>query len=234
MQLARFVNDVNTLRRWMTQDTGSEIEHESLLKRLQWPPDSPLDAIPPALMRKYVTYSRTYVFPRLSAPAQKVIQDFFLSLRRRHHSSESTPVTTRQLEALIRLCEARAKVELREVVTEQDAIDCVDLFKESMFDVCCDESGVLDFTRTSGMSKSKQARSFVSELHRLSESQGSSMFTLQDLTRVGLSMGIRAEGFDDFIESINHQGYILKKGPRLYQVQSSSASSQRGGGGAAF
>jgi DNA helicase MCM8 len=57
------------------------------------------------------------------------------------------------------------------------------------------------------------------------------MFTLQDLTRVGLSMGIRADGFDDFIESINHQGYILKKGPRLYQVQSSSANSQRTGGG---
>jgi DNA replicative helicase MCM subunit Mcm2 (Cdc46/Mcm family) len=35
---------------------------------------------------------------------------------------DSTPLTTRLLESMIRLSEARAKVELRDVVTEQDAL----------------------------------------------------------------------------------------------------------------
>lgn len=61
-------------------------------------------------------------------------------LRKRNHTMDCTPITTRQLEALIRLSQARAKLELREVVTEQDALDVVDLMKESLFDTVCDLS----------------------------------------------------------------------------------------------
>jgi DNA helicase MCM8 len=49
-----------------------------------------------------------------------------------YHSMDSTPITTRQLEALVRLAEARAKLELREVVTKADAEDIVDLMSESL------------------------------------------------------------------------------------------------------
>lgn len=44
---------------------------------------------------------------------------FYVLLRKRNHTMDSTPITTRQLEALVRLAQARAKLELREVVTEQ-------------------------------------------------------------------------------------------------------------------
>ena len=44
-------------------------------------------------------------------------------LRLREHSAEldGPPVTVRQLESLVRLAEARARLDLREVVTEDDA-----------------------------------------------------------------------------------------------------------------
>lgn len=47
---------------------------------------------------------------------------------------DSIPVTTRHLESLIRLAQARAKLELREEVDENDALDVVLLLQESSLD----------------------------------------------------------------------------------------------------
>ena len=46
----------------------------------------------------------------------------------------------RQLESLIRLTEARAKLELREEATEGDALDVVDIMRASMVDTAADPS----------------------------------------------------------------------------------------------
>jgi hypothetical protein len=43
-------------------------------------------------------------------------------------------------------------------VTSQDAEDVVELLKQSLFDVCTDEFGLVDFSRNSGMSMGKQVR----------------------------------------------------------------------------
>jgi DNA helicase MCM8 len=43
---------------------------------------------------------------------------------------------------------ARAKLELREEATEEDARDVVELMKHSLLDTFCDELGALDFQRS--------------------------------------------------------------------------------------
>ena len=53
------------------------------------------------------------------------------------------PVTTRHLECLIRLSQARAKLELREQVTEQDAREVVMLLQESLLSAFTTEIGEL-------------------------------------------------------------------------------------------
>ena len=86
-------------------------------------------------------------------------KNFYLELRKHRQSPDSTPITTRQLESLIRLTEARARLELREEATEQDAKDVVEVMKFSMFDTFSDEFGMLDFQRSqhgSGMSQRSQ------------------------------------------------------------------------------
>ena len=35
-------------------------------------------------------------------------------------------------------------------------------------------------------------------------------------------IGLQVKNFDDFIFSLNNQGYLLKKGPQIYQLQTSS------------
>lgn len=69
------------------------------------PAGETVDPIPPCLLRKYISYARQYVHPSLSPEAAQTIQDFYLSLRSQAQSADSTPITTRQLESLIRLTE---------------------------------------------------------------------------------------------------------------------------------
>ena len=56
-------------------------------------------------------------------------QTFYLELRSQHKGRDSTPITTRQLESLIRLTEARARLEMREKANQHDAEDVVELMK---------------------------------------------------------------------------------------------------------
>ena len=47
----------------------------------------------------------------------QLLKAFFLDLRARQGAVESNLVTLRQLESLVRLCEARARMDLRELAT---------------------------------------------------------------------------------------------------------------------
>ena len=68
---------------------------------------------------------------------------------------------------------------MRDVVTKNDAEEVVGIMKESLYDVVRDDVGFVDFDRTTGMSKSKQVKAFVSILNREAEHKGSSMFTVR-------------------------------------------------------
>lgn len=86
--------------------------------------------IPPHILKKYVAYARRFVKPRLSEEAKAKVVDFYVRMRVVSESPE-TPIaiTPRQLEALIRLSEARARMHLRSVVTEQDAEIAIQLME---------------------------------------------------------------------------------------------------------
>ncbi|XP_055892366.1 DNA helicase MCM8-like [Biomphalaria glabrata] len=202
--------------------------------RAQWEQDKPLserlkvcrseltDPIPHQLLRKYVGYARKYVHPKIGPEAATVLQDFYLTLRLKHQSRDSTPITTRQLESLIRLTEARARLELRETATKSDAEDVVEIMKYSMQDVFSDQFGFIDFNRSmhgSGMSGRAQPKRFISGLQRISEQTYNNIFTLQQMRQVAKDLGLNVPDFEGFVSSLNNQGFLLKKGPKVYQLQ---------------
>lgn len=55
-------------------------------------------------------------------------------MREKAAAVESGCVTARLLEALVRLVQARARVELREVATAEDAADVIDLMRATLLD----------------------------------------------------------------------------------------------------
>ncbi|PIA18334.1 MCM-domain-containing protein [Coemansia reversa NRRL 1564] len=123
-------------------------EGNRLRNWLRLQPGEKVDVIPPSLMRKYVAYARKYVQPRLSAGATRMLREFYLELRKTHRRIDSMPITTRQLEALVRLAEARARAELREIVTESDAENVIEIMRYSLFQTYEDEEGLMDFGRS--------------------------------------------------------------------------------------
>jgi DNA helicase MCM8 len=58
---------------------------------------------------------------RMSKPVADILQTFYMQLRDSNTSADGTPITARQLESLVRLAEARARVDLREEITAEDA-----------------------------------------------------------------------------------------------------------------
>lgn len=198
---------------------------KSLLQRLRNNPVS--DPLPPSLFRQYIGYAKAHVDPELSEGAKRVLQDFYLTLRKGAHeqAADTTPITTRQLESLIRLSEARARAVMRTVVTEQDARDVIEIMRESMLETLTTETGEVDLGRSSGMSRSRDARLFVTALHAEADRKRSAVFDKASLRRVAESIGIDRGGrFETLIETINYQGYLTMKGRGRYELQSSSFS----------
>ncbi|XP_063243461.1 DNA helicase MCM8 [Bacillus rossius redtenbacheri] len=205
-------------------ELGSPEARDGLLReRLRLHPEDELDPVPHRLLRKYVGYARRYVRPYLSPKAADILQRFYLELRRQRQGGDGTPVTTRQLESLVRLAEARAKLELREEVTERDALDVVEVMRHSLVDTLSDEFGRLDFRRSqhgSGSSSHGQAKRFVTFLHRRADTLSRSVFSVEELKEVAQVANIQVPDFFGFLSALNLQGFLLKKGPKLYQLLS--------------
>ena len=90
-----------------------------------------------SLLKKYLTYTKR-VSPTLSKAAADRVRDYYLELRRSGGAEDSIPPTPRTLEALIRIATARARVLLREEVTEEDALAAIALMNRMVEDVLTD------------------------------------------------------------------------------------------------
>ncbi|KAI9100394.1 DNA replication licensing factor MCM8 [Phlyctochytrium arcticum] len=189
--------------------TGEE-EDLPLADRLKVGRDEFVDPVPFGLLRKYIAYARRYVQPVLTPEAAAVLQRFYLSLRSKYRTIDATPITTRQLESMIRLAEARARVALRTHITPQDASDVIQLMKFSLWETYTDETGTLDFSRSqhgTGMSKSNAPKKFVARLHDIATLAGNNRFTHENLGTVAREMGVRSEQeVSGLIDTLNNQG----------------------------
>ncbi|XP_057636985.1 DNA helicase MCM8 isoform X2 [Chionomys nivalis] len=215
-----------TVARTLSQDSNTSVlevvSEKPLSERLKVAPGEKIDPIPHQLLRKYVGYARQYVHPRLSIEAAQALQDFYLELRKQSQRMSSSPITTRQLESLIRLTEARARLELREEATKEDAEDIIEIMKHSMLGTYSDEFGNLDFERSqhgSGMSNRSTAKRFISALNSIAERTYNNIFQYHQLRQIAKELNIQVAVFENFIGSLNDQGYLLKKGPKIYQLQ---------------
>ncbi|XP_076281177.1 DNA helicase MCM8-like isoform X2 [Lasioglossum baleicum] len=85
--------------------------------------------IPQSILRKYIAYARQYVKPTLTIEAGTILQNYYLQLRKSNNKFSGISVYNRQLEAMIRLTEARAKLELRTEATETDALEVIEILR---------------------------------------------------------------------------------------------------------
>merc|ERR1712203_1292697 len=116
--------------------------------------------IEPELFRRYVAFAKRWVFPVISEEASKSLIANYTSLRNMGGSREILTATPRQLESLIRISEAIAKMELREVVTAIDVDEAVQLLKDATYASAVDpETGLIDMEQLiAGVGAGKRKR----------------------------------------------------------------------------
>ncbi|KAL1987602.1 hypothetical protein VTN96DRAFT_3202 [Rasamsonia emersonii] len=97
--------------------------------------------IPVEKMKRYISYCRSRCAPQLSPEAAEKLSSHFVSIRKQVHRAEldanarsSIPITVRQLEAIIRITEALAKLSLSPVATEAHVDEAIRLFLASTMD----------------------------------------------------------------------------------------------------
>lgn len=96
------------------------------------------------LLRKYVAYARKNVRPRLTAEASNKIQEFYIELRKVGARGNTTTITARQIEALVRLAEASAKSRLADTIELRDADLAIYLMNHMLNTIATDSSGRID------------------------------------------------------------------------------------------
>lgn len=86
------------------------------------------------ILKKYINFAKNNVFPVLSDEAIEYISVFYAKTRRMSVVEEDIgkPITMRELTAIKRLATARAKVELRDVVTIDDAKEAIRIYSKSL------------------------------------------------------------------------------------------------------
>ena len=174
------------------------------------------ELIPADLIGKYITYAKRHIRPRLTQEASDAILTYYVQLRKASDAKDAMLITTRQLESLIRLAQARAKVELRTQVTRQDANDVIDLMKRSLYQMCTDvETGQIDSNRGPGGSmRSKDGRALVhwmQEEIRQHQFDPEHVFSHTDLVAQLRRWGYTEAKADKTIEMLNNMGDILTK-----------------------
>ena len=108
--------------------------------------------IEPELLRKYIAYARKNVHPVLTDAANKVLEEFYVSVRTGGvEEGTPVPITPRQLEATIRLAEASAKLQLKNEVEASDAHRAISLQRRCLEKIGMDpDTGKIDIARVEG------------------------------------------------------------------------------------
>ncbi|MFA5332376.1 MAG: minichromosome maintenance protein MCM [Methanoregula sp.] len=114
--------------------------------------------IEPSLFRKYVAYSKRTCFPMLSAEAKEALVGYYLKLRGIAEPNKPVPVTARQLEALVRLAEASARIRLSNKIEASDAERVIHIVDACLRQIAYDpKTGNFDIDKVAtGISKEKR------------------------------------------------------------------------------
>jgi replicative DNA helicase Mcm len=152
--------------------------------------------IDPALFRKYVAYAKRSCYPMLSPEAKDALVNYYLKLRGIAEPNKPVPVTARQLEALVRLAEASARIRLSDSIEISDAERVIHIVDACLRQIAYDaRTGTFDIDKVvTGISKEKR------DIVRV----------IKDAIRDIGGEGRRA-GIDQVIDAVSGKGFPREK-----------------------
>lgn len=175
-------------------------------------------------LRKYIAYAKQNIHPTLTKSAVEEIKAFYVGLRNAYTSEGSgvkpIPISARQLEGLVRLAEASARVRLSKNVIRKDAKIAIELLKHCLMQVGFDpETGKIDIDRIStGISASARSKILtVKEIINDFENKGIKPVLIEDVIEMASERGIEGDKVEEIINQLKRSGDIFEPKPGFIQ-----------------
>ncbi len=168
-----------------------------------------------ALLRKYIAYAKRKVFPIMTEEAKAHIIKFYLELRKQGEGDNAPiAVTARQLEGLVRLSEASAKMRLSEKVTPEDVEKTISITMSSLKQVGMDnETGKLDIdilTVGVGRSQRERIKDLKNIIMDLSAEYGNGGVPADKILEKAMEHGLTKEKVEKEIKKLKEIGEIFE------------------------
>ncbi|MBS3065468.1 minichromosome maintenance protein MCM [Candidatus Pacearchaeota archaeon] len=184
------------------------------------------DMIEPKLLRKYISYSKQKIKPKLTNEAVEEIKSFYVNLRNQSIRTDANikpiPITARQLEGIIRLSEACARMRLSDKVKREDAKKAIDILKISLTQVGYDEeTKSFDIDKmTTGITSSKRSKILLvrDTIFNL-ESRVGKMIPIEEIEKE-LAGKLKPEELEDALSQLKKSGEIFS--PNNKHIQRTS------------
>lgn len=179
---------------------------------------------PVEFLTSYISYAKAHIHPILTDEAAKELTECYVEMRRLGQdvraSEKRITATTRQLESMIRLAEAHAKMRLSSEVTRADVREADRLIRSALKTAATDSQGRIDMSLlTEGTS--------AADRRMREELKGVVLTVLDEMTsggggvkwgevakRVGESVGGPVEGSDfaEVMRMLDIEGSVVVSG----------------------
>jgi replicative DNA helicase Mcm len=202
-----YAGELNTQNEQLANANYSEEEIDSQTEEVA-------PAIDPDLLRKYIAYARRNCFPTMTAEAKQAIEDFYVDLRSKGADEDApVPVTARQLEAIVRLAEASARLRLSDTVEQEDADRVISIVRSCLQDIGVDpETGEFDADVVeTGQSKTqrdrvKNIKALIGEI----EEEFDEGAPVEEVLDRAEEVGMDAEKAEHEIEKLKEKGELYQ------------------------
>jgi replicative DNA helicase Mcm len=171
--------------------------------------------INPQLLRKYISYAKKNPPPALTDEAAKKIQEFYLETRAMGENPESpVPITARQLEALVRLAESRAKMGLKKEITVDDAEAVIRLMTTSLKMVGIDRETMRADIDTIMVGRTKTQRErvdlIITLVRELGEGSKEGFVQIEKIVDAAAGQGVERQFALDTINRLIKEGVLFE------------------------
>ncbi|KAL3480714.1 vacuolar transporter chaperone 4 [Aspergillus californicus] len=181
------------------------------------------EVLPIEFLTAYITYAKTTINPVLTPSAGKALSDAYVNMRKLgddiRSSDRRITATTRQLESMIRLAEAHARMRLSPEVTADDVEEAVRLIRSAIKQAATDSrTGLIDMSLlTEGTSSSERRnkealkRGVLGVVDDLANSSGSARWA--EVYRVlndQASADVDSNQFTEAVKALESEGLHLR------------------------
>ncbi len=168
------------------------------------------------LLKKFISYARQKCKPILTDSAIEKIKQFYIEMRMSGSEEgkvKTVPISPRQLEGLVRLAEASAKLRLSDKVMKKDAERAIEILHYCLSQIGVDpETGKIDIDRiASGITASQRGKiSVVKEIISELENKLGKVIPIEDIIGEAESQDIKRDKVEEVIERLKRSGDIFE------------------------